>query len=46
MDQQQLEQLRGICAEAGFARKGNAFFRIVGDGVLQIFAYTTDEIVP
>lgn len=24
MDQQQLEQLRGVCAEAGFARKGNA----------------------
>ena len=36
MNQQQLEQLRGVCAEAGFARKGNAFFRIVGDGVLQI----------
>ena len=36
MDQQQLEQLCSICAEAGFARKGNAFFRIVGDGVLQI----------
>ena len=36
MGQQQLEQLCSICAEAGFARKGNAFFRIVGDGVLQI----------
>ena len=28
--------LKDICAASGFHKKGNAFFRIIGDGVLQV----------
>ena len=36
MDMQSFEELKSLCIGSGFARKGQAFFRIVGDGVLQV----------
>ena len=36
MDMQLFGELKSLCIAAGFARKGQAFFRIVGDGVLQV----------
>ncbi len=30
------EELKRLCTAAGFARKGKAFFRVIGDGVLQV----------
>ncbi len=36
MDMQLFEELKSLCIASGFARKGQAFFRIVGDGVLQV----------
>ena len=36
MNPTDLEKLKEICTAAGFKKKENAFFRIVGDGVFQI----------
>lgn len=36
MDMQLFEELKSLCVASGFVRKGQAFFRIVGDGVLQV----------
>lgn len=36
MDKLFLDQVRKICIPAGFHSRGSAFFRIIGDGVLQV----------
>ena len=36
MDDIYLELMKDICTAAGFTPKGRAFFRVVGDGVLQV----------
>ena len=33
------DELCEICAANGFARKGKAFFRVIGDGVLQVLKF-------
>lgn len=36
MDELQFQQMQDLCNSAGFAKKGKAFFRVWGDGVLQV----------
>ena len=36
MDQQHHSELQKLCLESGFQKRGKAYFRIVGDGVLQV----------
>lgn len=36
MDEFSFQKMRTLCRSAGFAQKGKAFFRVWGDGVLQV----------
>ena len=36
MDELLFQQMQEICESAGFVRKGKVFFRVLGDGVLQV----------
>ena len=36
MDKLDFTRLRNLCIASGFAQKGKTFFRVVGDGVLQV----------
>lgn len=37
------KQMTAICKKTNFTRRGNAFFRILGDGVLQVLKYSKEE---
>ena len=43
MSESGLTEVQALCAACGFARKGKSFFRVWGDGVLQIVKYRRER---